>query len=55
MSYPVVYLNDAPAEDANICDFEECVCVVFVLINLWFQGTFDSLRLYVAGVGLGYT
>ena len=57
MSNPVVYLNDAPTEDANTCEFEECVCVDKSLAsrNLcqpeatcsWCQP-----RLYVTGVSL---
>jgi len=57
MSNPVVYLNDAPAEDANIFEFEECVCVdeSFVSRNLCQPEAICSWcrpRLYVTGVSL---
>ena len=57
MSNPVVYLNDAPAEDANICEFEECVCVDKSLVsrNLCQPEAICSWcrpRLYVTGVSL---
>ena len=57
MSNPVVYLNDAPAEDANTCEFEERVCVDKLLAsrNLCQPEATCSLcqpRLYVSGVSL---
>ena len=33
VSKPVAYLNDAPAEDDNTCEFEECVCVDKSLVS----------------------